>query len=223
MQRFSKRHGHSSAHSEISVRDDAPEELRGVVVDIAYEAGLTPKKVRSVVCRVLRRRADPNNWSDFPNVDSEARDYLDSCKWYEVYDIIEALYGAAERSDGFGRTEPAKTFMEEINDYFERRGIGWQLIDGEIQTRGEEAFELIVNSAKSQLSDSGRVSAAKELHEALVDLSRRPDPDITGSIQHALAALECVARDSRKHHQEQSRADSAPTRCCSEQIVGICV
>jgi hypothetical protein len=29
----------------------------------------------------------------------------------------------------------------------------------------------------------------------LLDLSRRPEPDITGAIQHAMAALECVARD----------------------------
>ena len=195
MRRFSKRHGHSASRPEISVRDDAPDELRGVVVDIAYESGLTPKKVRSVICRVLRRRADPNNWSDFPNVDGEARDHVDSCEWYEVYDIIEALYESAERSGGFGRSGPAEAFEEEINEYFERRGIGWQLIDGQIQTRGEEAFEQIVTSAKSHLEDSGRISAAKELHEALADLSRRPDPDITGSIQHALAALECVARD----------------------------
>lgn len=195
MERFSKRYGHSAAHPEISVRHDAPEELRGVVVDIAYESSLSPKTVRSAVCRVLRRRTDPNNWSDFPNVDGEARDHVDSCEWYEVYDIIEALYDAAGRSGGYGRNAPAEIFEEQINDYFARRGIGWQLIDGEIQTRGDEAFEQVVADAKTQLATSGRVSAARELHEALRDLSRRPDPDVTGSIQHALAALECVARD----------------------------
>lgn len=42
---------------------------------------------------------------------------------------------------------------------------------------------------------TGRATASGEIHQALVDLSRRPDPDITGAIQHALAALECVARD----------------------------
>jgi hypothetical protein len=29
----------------------------------------------------------------------------------------------------------------------------------------------------------------------LQDLSRRPTPDLTGSIQHSLAALECVSRE----------------------------
>jgi hypothetical protein len=33
-----------------------------------------------------------------------------------------------------------------------------------------------------------------ELDEARADLSRRPEPDITGTVQHCMAALECVAR-----------------------------
>ena len=33
-----------------------------------------------------------------------------------------------------------------------------------------------------------------EIKEALTDLSRRPNPDITGAIQHSLASLECVCR-----------------------------
>ncbi len=37
-------------------------------------------------------------------------------------------------------------------------------------------------------------TAANEIHEALTDISRRPAPDVTGSIQHAMAALECVVR-----------------------------
>ena len=37
--------------------------------------------------------------------------------------------------------------------------------------------------------------ARDEIHEALFDLSRRPEADLTGTIQHTRAALECVARD----------------------------
>lgn len=186
MTKFSKRHGHSPPSSEIAIRNEAPEELRGVIVDIAYEAGLNPHRVRTIVCRVLRRREDPNNWSAYPNVDGEARYHLDSCEWHEVYDIIEALYLAVD--------EP-EIFENEINEYFIRRGIGWKLLAGEIQTRGDEGFEQSVRAAREELESSGRSTASREIHEALQDLSRRPDPDITGSIQHALAALECVARD----------------------------
>lgn len=38
-------------------------------------------------------------------------------------------------------------------------------------------------------------TAANEIHEALTDISRRPTADVTGAIQHAMAALECVARE----------------------------
>ena len=186
MTTFSKRHGHSPSEPDISIREDAPEELRGIVVDIAYESGLSPHGVRSIVCRVLRRREDPGNWSAYPNVNGEARDYVDSCEWYEVYDIIEALYARVENPD---------TFQSEMNAYFRKRGIGWHLAEGLIRTRGEEAFEKNIRSACDELESSHRSTAAREIHEALHDLSRRPTPDITGSIQHALAALECVARD----------------------------
>jgi hypothetical protein len=186
MDRFSERHGYSPHEVEISIREDAPLELRGVVVDIAYEAGLTPHDVREIACRVLRRRGDPSNWSAFPNVDGEARDHLDSCEWYEVYDVIESLADEVE--------DTAK-FEKKLNEYFRRRGIGWQLKDGQVQIRGAEAFERTIKAAAEVLSDGRRATAAQEIHEALQDLSRRPKSDVTGSIQHALAALECVARD----------------------------
>jgi hypothetical protein len=45
------------------------------------------------------------------------------------------------------------------------------------------------------LQQTGRTVAAGEIHEALKDISRRPNPDRTGAIQHAIAAMECVSRD----------------------------
>jgi predicted DNA binding CopG/RHH family protein len=39
------------------------------------------------------------------------------------------------------------------------------------------------------------IRMALEIHEALHDISRRPKPDRTGAIQHAIAALECTARE----------------------------
>ncbi len=46
------------------------------------------------------------------------------------------------------------------------------------------------------MAESGRNTARNELHEAVSDISRRPNPDITGAIQHAMASLECVAREA---------------------------
>jgi hypothetical protein len=82
-----------------------------------------------------------------------------------------------------------------VNDFFVRKGIGWQLVDGEILTRGGEAFEKAVMTARAELEESGRPTAAKNLHEALQALSRRPEPNLAGAAFHAMGSLECVARD----------------------------
>ena len=49
--------------------------------------------------------------------------------------------------------------------------------------------------AASALSSTGRPTAGNHVHEALLALSRRPDPDLSGAIYHAMGALEAVARD----------------------------
>jgi hypothetical protein len=187
MERFSERHGYTPPDVDIIIRHEAPYELRGVIANLAYECGLKPHGLRSLVCRVLQAREDPSNWSAYPNIDNEVRELIDSAQWYEVYDILEAIAGAV--------SDTAR-FETEINKYFRRRGIGWQLTNGHIETRGPESFEQSLSEARATLGEAGLTTASRELHEALADLSRRPDPDVTGAIQHALAALECVARET---------------------------
>jgi len=54
-----------------------------------------------------------------------------------------------------------------------------------------------LQAERSEFIDRAWTPATRdELHEALDDLSRRPEPDLTGAIQHAMAALECVASDT---------------------------
>jgi hypothetical protein len=48
--------------------------------------------------------------------------------------------------------------------------------------------------ANAALEQADKRTAASELREANADLFRR-QPDLTGAVQHALAALECVARE----------------------------
>lgn len=198
-ERFSSRHGFEPKEAEIKVRHDAPAELRAVVADLAYEAELDPHSLRSIVCKALRAREDPGNWTAFPNVDVEARNHLESCEWYEVYDIVEAIHDSLQRRDEGSAWEKDETraelFTQELNKYFRKRGIGWQLKDGIVEVRGPETFEAVVSTTREVLAETGRETAEREIHEALQDLSRRPEPDLTGALHHALAALECVARD----------------------------
>lgn len=187
MDSFSKRQGYSRPDAEISIRHEAPEALRAAVVSIAYRCGFAPSELRLVLCGILYKIPDKSNWSEYPNIDDEVGTLVDELEWFEVYDFIEHL---AEKSLCKGCD-----LSGEVNNYFRVAGIGWQLLDQKIQMRGTEAFETAVREGQLLLAKQHRTTSAYELHEALQDLSRRPQPEISGAIQHAMAALECVARD----------------------------
>lgn len=189
---FSKRHGYTQP-KEITVWEDAPESLRHFVLETAVEMGYGPYPLRDAICSVLRTRPDPSNWSEYPNVWGEAEGLAYGCEWFQFYDFMEKVYQGLARNTS--EAAPDKRFQEALNEFFIDEGIGWQMIDGEIVTRGTETFESNVHGAVEVLEQAGRVTARDEIHEALIDLSRRPEADLTGAIQHAMAALECVARD----------------------------
>jgi len=195
---FSKRHGYAIQPREITIREDAPDNLRQFVLGTARELGLGPHALREDACAVLHVRADPNNWSEYPNVWEEVQELIHNCNWFRVYDFIERVW---QRFHEMDEDEPRKSkrageFERELNEFFNEEGIGWQMVDGEIVTRGTEAFEAVLKQAGQALNKAGRTTAMAEIHEALADLSRRPEADLTGAVQHAMAALECVARDT---------------------------
>lgn len=188
---FSRRNQYAGEAQEITIREDAPETLRTAVLSSAVELGFGPKQLRAIICRVLRARPDPDNWSEYPNVWVEVQWHMYDCKWFKVYDIIEALYAAFRDDDG----ALAAQFAEEINACFLEEGIGWQLVEGRVVTRGTKGYERVVRAATEALADTERPTAAHHLYQAFQDLSRRPEADCGGAIYHAMGALEAVARD----------------------------
>lgn len=196
MTSFSRRHGYSGRAAPITVREDAPEALRHAVVQIAAEEGFSaPSDQRAQICRVLRVLPDRNNWSD-PNVAGEVENLITTCEWYRVYDIAEAFCAEASQSQHLGsRRGSASEFEAKLNEVLCEQGIGWKMERGQVVYRGDEPFEQAVAGARQALLQSNRSTAKNEVSEALSDLSRRPNPDRTGAIQHSMAALECVARD----------------------------
>ena len=184
---FSHRHGYG-AQQEITIREDAPEVLRAGLISIGREFGMNYHELREAVCTALRRFPDPGNWSEVPNVRDEVFELVRSCEWYHVYDIAEGLYRyLSEQRRG-------EEFAQRLNALFQLEGIGWQMVGGQIVTRGAEEFEHAVSAAVAQLGDANLHTARAELQEARRDLSRRPEPDITGTVQHCMAALEATAR-----------------------------
>jgi AbiJ N-terminal domain 4 len=166
-QPFSKRNRYSGGAKEITIREAAPENLRYVVLQTAVDLGWAPSSLRTILCRVLRVPPDSGNWSEYPNIWGEVESLMYRCDWYKVYDIIEAMYANFAKHDAQNRQQDAVQFAEAVNGFFEEEGIGWQLVDGRIITRGTEAFEAVVREATQALQASKRPTAATHLHEAL--------------------------------------------------------
>jgi hypothetical protein len=124
---------------------------------------------------------DPNGW---PNLYQAIMAF----EWWQIYDFIEFLY----KTPGFGKRE----FTIELNELLSSLNSCYRLDSaGKIFYQGSESFHSVVAGAKLVLKETGRNTAKTEMHNALDDLSRRPQPDLTGAVQHAMAALECVAND----------------------------
>ena len=198
-QPFSKRHNYGGPPPEITIWEAAPESLRAAMLEAATDAGFGPASLRSVICRVLRVRANSQNWSEYPNIWEEAQDLVYGAEWFKVYNIMEAIYAAMSEHDDqrhlTGDDRPSAKFAAEVNSEMVDTGIGWSLVDGEVITRGPEAFQSAVADAVSVLIATGRPTAATHVHDALLAMSRRPEPDLSGAIFHAMGALEAVARD----------------------------
>lgn len=186
-QNFSSRHNYKPKEVQITTREEAPESLQQFVIQTAYLYDYSPKSLRKSLCKVLRKSPDPNNWSEYPNIDKEVHDLLRECEWFYVYEVIEKLWNQFQ---GEKRT----LFAKDTNNFFRANGIGWQISNGEVQFRGSDNFEDIKNKAVENLEQAKKETSKHEINEAIKDLSKRP-ADLTGAIQHSLAGLECVVRE----------------------------
>jgi len=189
---FSERFGYRGPDAEITIREDAPEVVRDGILMLSYDAEMSADGVRELLCAVLLKRPDPNNWSP-GNVRNETSWLMDDAPWYKVYDFAERLYRKIGERDYDGGAR--QRFQEQLNQLFREQGVGWEMKEGILVARGSEAFAMATGHATEVMARSGAPTAANEIHEALRDISRRPKADITGAVQHAMAALECVARE----------------------------
>ena len=191
---FSQRHKFAPP-KEITVWEDAPAGLRFAVVGTVRDLGWKPSDIRGVLCLALRTAPERSNWSEYPNIWDEVTALIEHCEWYRVYDAIEKLSSALLQRDGFGAGDTAQRFANEMNAIFREEGLGWQLVDGKVIVRGDDAFEAIISTAEQEAKTSGRPVAAENIRLALVCLSERPKPNTRGAAFHAMGALECIARD----------------------------
>jgi hypothetical protein len=131
--------------------------------------------------------------SDETSILAELHNLVSSCEWFKVYDIIEAFHARfLDHDSRLASGHGARDFTNLINAFFIEHGIGWQLVDGEIITRGAGAFEGTVKTAVAALEDGAKPTAAGHLRFAISALSARPKANTSGAVAHATCAVECV-------------------------------
>lgn len=185
---FSKRIGVSSTPVPITIRYEVPDELRDYLLLLITPFIPSFKTIRDIACSVTLTSPDRGQWGENDFMKDEIVGIFEKCNWYHIYDIIESVYSAIPQHH-------LKTgYEEKVNEYFTQKGIGWKMVNGILEIRGDEVFEEKISEASTVLAETGLDTSANEIKEAIKDLSKKPEPDITGSIQHSVAALECVAR-----------------------------
>src|ERR1035438_1182046 len=190
---FSKRYGYSNPPAEITIREAVPSNLRNfVMLTVHDELGFQWSLLRQVLCRVLLETPNKWNWSEDP-IREEVEGLLEGCEWFNVYNFIEALHKHFAECDYDSAAEYAPRFTEAINYFFLEKGIGWQLVDGQIVTRGDDACENTVTTAVRVLEADEKPTAASHLQFALNALSARPKPNTSGAVAQATNAVECVS------------------------------
>lgn len=196
MDRFSSRYGFQGDEPEITIREDAPVEVRAFVLS-KLKRYAEASHARELVCETLHKLPSQNDWIADP-IWVEVQYYIENCEWFLVYDLIEAINLNLQqlkyhRNSGISPFD-SDEFAQELNAIFNERGIGWKLEDGRILARGPESFEAIIRKAPCALETAGMTTASDEIHKAIEDLSKRPNPDLTGAVQHGMAALECAGK-----------------------------
>lgn len=167
------------------LRDDVPVSFRIFLLNLPGnpKVNVSTQELHAAICDCLQ--VWPNTNLSFYD---DCKYHVQKCRWFRIYDIIERLYQIVHEKHPYCSTQ----FANAINVAFVEQNIGWRLVDGEIITRGSEAFENTLNAASRVLMENAKPTAAQRIHNAIKALSARPNPDTSGAASHATSAVECV-------------------------------
>lgn len=172
--------------------EEAPEALRYFLLEYLQDSnGGYAWLAAEVLEHFLRRPGLKTNFSNIhdPTAWPRLYDLIQQFEWWKVYDLIEEIHSKLP-------DHRHQEFVRQVNEVLTLENTLWKMnYDGEIVYKGSEPFEYVVYDATSTLHKARRKTAKDEMHKAIDDLSKRPRPDLTGAVHHAMAALECVAAD----------------------------
>jgi hypothetical protein len=192
-ERFSKRFGILPKPMGL-VRNEAPLKMRLALVLLLSENNVDICVVAEALCKAERKVPPTYLHTSYLSMRAVQRwdlielELRSRADWHEVYDFIEILCAQ------LGNHE----IEQKISELFVEFDVGWKVLHGRIEIRGDELFESTVQTARENLDRAGRLTAKAELEEAMASLSRRPVPDSRGAVARSVGALEALAKDITK-------------------------
>jgi hypothetical protein len=177
MSSFSKRHGPTKVPPPRTTRDEAPDEVRRLLLDL-LEENADEADPYEVLCAHEKRVPQGGMYSD--DRKEAAQNIIRRLPWADVYDLIEnhAGYWTEER----------------VNTVFAEAGVGYELIDGEISLYEPEADELQVAGVEDEV-EAARDPGGKFEHpkaqylQGLEELRKKP-PKLESAVDDAVNAVE---------------------------------
>jgi AbiJ N-terminal domain 4 len=162
---FSKRFGALPKPTEL-LRTEAPRRMRSALVQLLSETDRHTLMVAiKAICKA-KRKVVPFVLQWNPRWEMLELEVLGDAQWYEVFDFIEIL--CAELDD--------HAVEEKINDLFVEFDIGWKVLRGRIETRGDELFEITVQKARNNLDLAGRLTRRRSLKKPWLACRDGPTP-----------------------------------------------
>ena len=167
------------------IYDDAPGALRAGLREVLEGIGYRkPSSQRRVLSKALRVNSDNQNWSEYPNIDSEVEDLIASGPWYKFFDALE-------RMRQFLLEEEVATYYEKMNTLFAEERIGYRFETGNIVRIGTEEFHVAVTGAQYALQDARFVEPRRQFERAYEFRNQRP-ADWANAIKEAVNSVEAV-------------------------------
>lgn len=180
--RFSQRHGHVAVRSAIQLEAlDDPARIR--IWNLLYSVIFDPLSrhqidylFRPIWTFTFEREADLYGYVD---IESHVKSIIKSGLWYEVYDLIEALYPVSD------------DFAEYINPVLKSVRSGYRVVDGKVAPVSSDSE--IAEVERAIATDHSGVN--HHFTRALELFADREDPDYANSIKESISAVESKARE----------------------------
>jgi hypothetical protein len=180
--RFSQRHGHVAVRSAIQLEgldDAARTEIWNMIYSLIFDGSERYQidyLFRPIWAFTFERDAD-----DYENIyiDRHVKNLVKVGAWYEVYDLIEAIYPHHD------------SFAEYINRVLESVRSGYRVVDGKVAPISTD--EEIAEVERAIATDHSGVS--HHFTRALELFADREAPDYANSIKESVSAVESKTRD----------------------------